>query len=153
MNTETQSRPAIMPLTWKTHESGDVDGNRVKAAGPVVVEIRPASEYGPAYQVTRPAQGSFEIFEDRGDFGTCLLDPWSNGHRHGLILGGANGTIIHLGSFNTWKAAQFAAAAVAAGYDLTSAADLDEVRRQYRAQEHAKRQGRFDRKWGRVTVR
>ena len=138
----------ILPLTWKTHESGDVDGNRVKAAGPVVVEIRPASQYGDAYQVTRPAPGSFEIFEDRGDYGTCLLDPWSDGHRHGLIRGKADGTLDHLGSYNTWKAAQFAAAAVAAGYDLTNADDLAEVRRQYQAQEHAKRMRKFDKKHG-----
>jgi len=148
MSTTTTNRPTVLPLTWKNHESGDVDGGRVKAAGPVVTTITPACQYGPAYPVTRPAPGSFEIFEDRGDYGPCDLDPWSDGHRHGLVRGKADGSLDHLGSYNTWKAAQFAAAAVAAGYDLTNADDLAEVRRQYRAQEHVKRMKRFDKKHG-----
>lgn len=148
MTNTTLATPTILPLTWKTHESGDVDGRRVKAAGPVIVEMRPASQYGEAYQVTRPAAGSFEIYEDRGDYDTCRLDPWSNGHSHGLIYGKADGTLEHLGSYNTWKAAQFAAAAVAAGYDLANPDDLDSVRRQYLAQKNARRSAAFAKKHG-----
>ena len=92
------------------------------------------------------------IHEDRGDWGTCLIDPWKDGHRHGLTVGNADGTLTYLASCNTWKAAQFAGAAVAAGYDLTNPDDLAEVRRQYRAAESARRSRAFDKKHGLTTL-
>lgn len=120
--TDTPTGGTLAPLSFRRVTDGSVDGNRVYVSGAYIVDREPpfvlngvAMDDG--YDRVRALPGAFVLYEDRGDYGPCALDPSSDGHRHSGYRMEADGSRTWLPSCGSFRAAKVAAAALAAGLD------------------------------------
>lgn len=105
-------------LAFRRVSDGSTDGGRVYVAGPFEIEHNePFVLNGLTVkdQRVRALPGAFVLYEDTGDFGSCALDPRSEGHRHAGYRMEADGSRTWLPSCGSFRAAKIAAAALAAG--------------------------------------
>jgi len=107
-------------LAFRRVVDGSVDGGRVYVAGPFDIEhTEPFVFNGVSFtdQRVRALPGAFVLYEDKGDYGPCALDPWSEGHRHGGYRMEADGSRTWLPSCGSFRASKITAAALAAGFN------------------------------------
>ena len=122
MSTNTNTPAAFPALAFRRVADGSVDGNRVYVSGPYTVDREPpfvldGVAIDDGYDRVRALPGAFVLYEDRGDFGPCALDPHSDGHRHAGYRMEADGSRTWLPSCGSFRAVKIAAAALAAGLD------------------------------------
>jgi hypothetical protein len=109
-------------LKFHRKTSGNVDGCRVYVYGPHKVErtepfVLNGVKIDDGYDRVEALPGGFVLYEDRGDYGPCAMDKFSNGHRHSGYRMEADGSRTWLPNCGSWMAVKVAASALAAGYE------------------------------------